>query len=145
MSNIDEQSDPSESYVAPPRIFQGKELKPYSLGNKMLLAMITREGDPNSFFLFSLLYVLTESREKVQKDCADKDGVRGKILEWMDGLQLKPGRGMSPLECKEKGLPPDPNYRQGEEADAQDLAIAILQEANKEKVDPIAAAASGNG
>ena len=120
--NIDEQSDPSESYVAPPRVFRGMELKPYSLGNKMLLAMITREGDPNSFFLFSLLYVLTQSRAVVQKAAANKDQIREDVLAWLDVLEMS----------------------DADQSAAQDLAIEILQEANKEKVDPIASASSGN-
>lgn len=120
--NIDEQADPSESYVAPPRVFRGMELKPYSLGNKMLLAMITREGDPNSFFLFALLYVLTQSRGQVQKEASNKDAVRENVLAWLDGLNLS----------------------DADQSRSQDLAIEILQEANKEKVDPIVSASSGN-
>jgi hypothetical protein len=122
MSNIDEQADPSESYVAAARSFHGMELKPYSLGNKMLLAMITRDGDPNSFFLFAVLYVLTQPRSVVQRAAANKDQVREDVLAWLDGLSLSTD----------------------EQGKAQDLAIEILQEANKEKVDPIATAAAGN-
>lgn len=141
MTNIDEQSDPSESYVAPPRSFHGMPLAPYSLGNKMLLAMITREGDPNSFFLFALLYVLTQPRSEVQRAAVNKDQIRENVLTWLDSLKLAPGKG-------EPRLPdgsPNPDYIPGEDEKAQDLAIEILQEANKEKVDPIATAQAGNG
>jgi hypothetical protein len=140
MSNIDEQADPSESYVAPPKSFRGMPIQPYSLGNKMLLAMITREGDPNSFFLFALLYVLTQPRAEVQRQAANKDQIRENVLMWLDSLNLS----------KDVGIPvtadgsPNPDYIKGEETQAQDLAIEILQEANKNKVDPIATAQAGN-
>lgn len=140
MSNIDEQADPTESYVAPPRTFHGMELKPYSLGNKMLLAMITREGDPNSFFLLSLLYVLTQDRSRVQKESANKDQVRENVLAWLDTLNLAPQKGDRLLQ---DGKTPNPDYVPSEQEKAEDLAIEILQEASKEKVDPITTA-SGN-
>lgn len=139
MNNIDEQADPTESYVAPARTFHGMELKPYSLGNKMLLAMITREGDPNSFFLLSLLYVLTQDRSRVQKESANKDQVRENVLEWLDTLELAPQKGDRLL----KDGASNPNYVPSEQEKAEDLAIEILQEASKEKVDPITTA-SGN-
>lgn len=143
MSNIDQEADPSESYAAPPRTFSGHDLKPYSLGNKMLLAMITRDGDPDSFFLFAVLYVLTQPRAEVQRDAADKEALREKILSWMDGLSLEPSQGEPFLDLERTQRNPD--YVPGGQEKAEALAIQILTEANKEKVAPIPSGAAGNG
>lgn len=141
MSNIDQELEPSESYVASPRTFKGLEVQPYSLGRKMLLAMITREGDPNSFFLFSLLYVLTHPREEVQRDAADKNALREKILSWLDSLDFAPAKGDRFLTDGKA----NPDFVSSEDEQALDFATKILQEAAKEKVDPIASGGAGNG
>lgn len=147
MSNIDEQLEPGESYAAAPRLFRGEEIKPYSDGNKMLLAMITQPGDPDSFFLFSLLYVLTNPRSDVQRITRNKDSAREAVLEWMDDLKLEPGQGEKFLR-NDKGEPDmdkiNPAYVSSGQEKAEAMAVEILQEANKGKVDPIASAASGN-
>lgn len=140
MPNIDQEADPAESYVAPPRIFNGKELQSYSDGNKMLLAMITRDGDPDGFFLFALLYVLSEPRAEVQKATANKDQARLDVLKWLDDLRLSHAAEPGFMEDGS----PNPLYVPGEFEEAQALALTIMRESNKNKVDPVASAAGGN-
>lgn len=87
--DIDLQESPEAILTHPGYAWKGFQLPPaFSLGTALMRARAVRQDDIFHMKAFIAFYILTRSREDVEKELRDVDKFRVKVLDWVDSLNL---------------------------------------------------------
>lgn len=76
----------NQSFIAPNRVFDGRELAPYTEGSRLLLMQIRSDEDSSAYFVWAFIYLhilLRQNRKEAIALAWNKDLFRERLLEWI--------------------------------------------------------------
>lgn len=106
----------NSSLVSPVREFRGDALAPYTEGSRLLCLQVRDDADSSIWFVWSFVYMhilLAKDRKAAIRLAWDKDAFRDQLLEWIA------------------------DKTEADRIVASNLVAAILDEANKARVEVI--------
>lgn len=76
----------NESFISPNRVFDGKELAPYTEGSRLLLMQVRDDEDSSAYFVWAFIYIhilLKENRKEAVSLAWNKGLFKERLLEWV--------------------------------------------------------------
>jgi hypothetical protein len=76
----------NQSFINPSRVFDGKELAPYTEGSRLLLMQIRSDEDSSAYFVWAFIYLhilLKENRKEAISLAWNKDLFKERLLDWI--------------------------------------------------------------